>query len=644
MPSNLPAGFELDSSFTAQPAPAAAPAQAAPAAPAQDQGPPPADSMVMDAGKALYTALHSAADTGTFGLADKAAAGISAAISPITGQPLSYDEAYARIKANNAKNAGEHPVAAAVGDVTGAVVGAGKLLKAAKMIPGAGAVIDALAPSATGSKLANVAKSAATGGIASGGYTAADDLIRNGEIDPSNVAINTAVGAAVGPAVSKIGTMVARGVQNASTKAMMLLASKLEESPATLQRAYDNFSAATGRVPTMAELVQMKSQGELKQLAQNNPIVQEGVNRAAETANAQRPQALSSIIEQNSGGHVVQDVSQLTQARAQRMTDSMNQIRGDRVLMDDQDAGILLDPRVRSAVRATKDPVLRDRLESALDEIHDNGQSDLLSVDDMDSIRKAVRNEQSNMANPNHPRANVQGARSMGNLADNIAELVTRGDPAHPYAQALEQFGNDSRYIKGFKHGMAGKTVGEADTPDLQEALNSAEGASGHEAGILARVANNAADPGATTRVAGQLAEGSGDSNVLRSAVGQRNFEATQRAAKAESEGAASLDKISGDIKPNSTDTVKQAGQAIGAAASHSPSGLLFHLSRIIPDFNKQTPAVQKQISRYLTDPKMTQQGINLLRRAGAKDADIRKLAVALSANAGLNVADTLGQ
>jgi hypothetical protein len=38
----------------------------------------------------------------------------------------------------------------------------------------------------------------------------------------------------------------------------------------------------------------------------------------------------------------------------------------------------------------------------------------------------------------------------------------------------------------------------------------------------------------------------------------------------------------------------------------------------------------------------MTQQGINLLRKAGATDQDIRKLAVALSANAGLNTANVM--
>lgn len=595
--------------------------------------------MLADAGKMLFTALHSAADTGTFGLADKASAALAHTISPLTGQPMSYDEAYQRIQANNAKQRANNPVSAAVGDVGGMVVGAGKLVKAAKMIPGVGAALETLAP-VQGQAVRNVAKAAVTGGLGAGGYTAADEAVRNGEINPTDVVTNTAIGAAVGPAASKIGTAIAKGVQSTSTKAMMLLASKLEEKPDVLQRAYDNFSAATGRVPTMAELVGMKSTGELSQLANDNPIIKGAANEAEATANAQRPRALAQTVEDNSGGPA-QDHATLIQARKTRMDQAMTPIRNTNVGVDHTDIGLLDDPRVRSAVRA--DPNLSGRIRTAIQEVSDHGQSDSLTVEDIDSIRKSIRGQQAAYANPTNPRHNPHIAQQFGNLADNIAALGTSAEPA--YQDALEQFGRDSDYIAGFKHGNAGKTLGEADKQQLIDSLATAEGRAGHQAGIASRVGDAAAagNSGAA-RTAADLAEGgTGDAATLRQAAGQQGFSRIQEAANAEQQGARNLKAMSGNIAPDEgSSAAKHIGQATGAVAAHSPTTMVYHLSKAIPTFKKLSPAVQTQISRYLLNPQMTQQGINLLRRAGAKDAEIRNLAVALSASAGLNTGNAL--
>lgn len=592
-----------------------------------------------DAGSMLWAALHGAADTATFGLADKTAAGLAHMISPLTGKPMSYDEAYARVQSNNSKSTGNSPVSAAVGDVAGMAVGAGGLAKVASKVPAIARATEALQP-ITRQPLRNVAKAALTGAAASGGYTAADDAIRNGEINPDNVVTNTAIGAVVGPAVSKIGTALARGVQSSSTKAMTLLASKLGETPQVIQRAYDNFMAATGRVPTMAEIVGMKSQGELKALAANNPIVQESVNAAEDTAGAQRPQSLAQVIENNGGP--AQDISQLTTARRDRMTAAMDPIRTSRVGLDNNDIGLLADPRVRAAIR--QDPHLSGRVRDAIEQVGETGNSDLLSIDDIDSIRKSIRGRQAAFANPANSQHNPHIAQQFGNLADNIGALGTASEPA--YQDALEQFARDSNYIKGFKHGNAGKTIGEADNPDLINALSEAEGVAGHQAGIVSRTSDAAASsPAGATRTAAELAAGGGDSANLRRAVGQAGFEPIQAAAEAENRGATALSNISGRVSPEPEGfSGKQAAQTVGAVASHSPAGVLFHAARAIPSFSKLPDAVQRQVARYLTNPSMTQQGINLLRRAGATDVQMRKFSVALAATAGLNTADTLGQ
>lgn len=619
---------------SAQPAPAAAPA----AQPQQDSSP---MGMVKEAGDVLFTALHGAADTATFGLADKASAGILSTISPLTGEPMSYHEAYQKIQDNNGARSGRNPVASTAGDVAGMFIGGAGLAKAASKVPALASAAEALQPVAR-SPFTNVAKAAATGAAASGGYTATDDLIRNGDIDPNNVITNAAAGAVLGPAVSKIGTSIARGVQNTSTKAMMILADKLGENPGTLQRAYDSFNAATGRVPTMAELVTMKQAGELKTLAANNPAIQEGLNAAESTANSQRPQALAQNIE-NAGGPA-QDITTLARARSDRMDAAMAPIRRTTVGIDQNDVGLLTDPRTMTAVRRAKDPELRTRVSQAIDDVEQHGQSDILTVHDIDNLRQSLRSEQANLANTQSGRGNSVAAQHYGDHIENITALGTSAEPG--YQDALSQFSRDSDYMHGFKHGTQGKAIGEAADAKLQRALESPEGQQGHAAGVATRnIDAAAASPSSAVRTADSIAAGTGDSAVLRQSMGQGNFDTVQRAAQAESTGAKRLSEMTGSV-PNEPEgfSGKELAQGIGAAASHSPSGILFHASRAIPNFKKLPDPVQRQIARYLSTPELTQQGINLLRRAGAKDDQIRKLAVALSANAGLNAANTLGQ
>lgn len=591
--------------------------------------------MLAQAGDMLFTALHSAADTGTFGLADKASAGVAAGLSQVlpNAQPMSYDDAYAKIKANSQAMAGRNPVSAAVGDVGGMVAGAGGLAKAAKMIPGVGAVLDAAAPVA-GAPVTNVLKSAAVGGAGAAGYTAADEAVRQGTIDPNAVLTNGVLGAVAAPVVSKVAQAVIGKLANPTTKAMAVLASKIGETPDDLATAYSNFQTATGRVPTMAEIVSMKSTGELSQLIKNSPTITTAANTAADTAGAQRSSSLAKIVDDNGGGP--QSISQLTTARKTNMDTAMKPLRGSSVGIDTQDAGLLDDPRVRSVLRDS--PELASRVRDAVQEARDGGTSDALTVGDIDAIRAGIRSRQSTFYNKTNPRYNPTVGHQFGNLADNITALGTSSEPG--YQDALEQFGRDSDYIAGFSHGNAGKAIGDAEHDPLINSLATPEGQQGHAAGIATRTADAIGDsPSGAIRTAAQLAQGGGDSAVLRGAVGQDSFNTIQRAATAESRGAANLKALAGNpgAEPEPTGVLHHLGQAGGALAAHSPTTVVYHAAKAIPSFAKMAPAVQNKVAQYLLNPNMTQQGINLLRKAGAKDADIRKLAVALSAQTGLN-------
>lgn len=586
---------------------------------------------------ALFAALHGAADTATFGLADRAAAGVGMAASRLTDKPLTYSEALARIKANVAKTSGNNPVSTLIGDVGGLVTGAGAISAGAKalkaVVPGGEAVADALALK-RGAPIANTLKSAATGAA----FGAGDAAGHGGSAD--DIALSAAGGAVAAPVVSKVASTAIKALAPAAQKAMSLLAEKIGETPDTLQRAYANFQASTGRVPTMAEIVGLKSSGELRMVANQNPIVGAAATDAADTAAAVRPTTLPAHIEQITG-QPAQDISTLTQARKSRMDTAMDPIRDTPVMLDTNDLSTLSDARVREATRG--DPDLRRRIGEAQTDIGAHGNSDALTVNDIDSIRKGLRGRQAAYSNPTNNLHNPHTAAGFGDVANRITDLGTGAEPG--YKDALEQFEADSHYIKGFNHGMAGKDVGEASDPSLITSLGEPEGREGYASGVQSRLTNAArSSESGAVRTAADMGQDAGAQDQLRSALGPRTAARLQAAGKTEATAADRLNTIApGAPNPTAQPSGQQAAQAGAAALSHSPAGIAFHLTRAIPGLNKSmSAAVQKKVAQYLLDPNMTQQGINLLRKAGAKNADIRRLALSISANVGANTGEAL--
>lgn len=635
---SAPAGFDVASATAVKPA-AAAP---------EPVGPDDDDAITNNK---AYAFLHGAADTATFGLADKASAVLaSKVLSPLTGKQMSYDEALARIRANASKAASSNPISAGAGDVAGLVAGGGVIggaAKAAEALPVVGKAVTAAGDALKlqkGQGLRNIARAATVGGGTAAGFTAGregvDAATGDGTgLDPDAIATSAAAGAIGGPIAGKVASGVARSLGSVSDKAMRLLASRLDETPAVLQTVFDKFQQQTGRVPTLAEIVNMKSQGELRKFAAENPTVADAVGKAEDTAAGQRQQSVAQLVE-NEGGPA-QDISQLTQARKATMDASMRPIQSRSVPVDTTDIGLLTDPRVRVASR--NDPELQLAVQDAVQEVGDNGSSSTLQVKHIDSIRRALRNQQSAMLNQNSSLYNPQKAIGYGNLADNIGQLGANAEPA--YGDALEQFGRDSDYISGFNHGMKGKTVGEADAPELIRALDTPEGRSGHQAGIVTRTSNAASDStqGAVS-VARQLAAQAGNTAALGEAVGGDASTRLAAAGDMEAKGADSLRNISGGGPgaTNSNMDASHAAHALGAAAGHSPTGILSHVIRALSG-QKVPPAVQRKIAQYLADPSMTQQGVNLLRRAGLKNEEIGRLAQRIAASTGANASAELG-
>lgn len=585
----------------------------------------------------VVAAVHGAIDTASFGLFDKAAPYIGAAL---TGE--SVDQARGEIQGNESATSDAHPVASIAGDIAGVGLGGGVLsagLKLAKGIPVAGRVaeaVDSALAARKGQGVRNVAR-AATAGAA---FSAADAAGHGGNAD--DVLLATAAGAITGPIAGKVITSALKAVSPAAQKAMRLLADKIGEKPEVLQNAFVNFKQQTGRNPTMAELVGLKTQGELRQVAADNPTVGAAMQGAQDSADAGRAASLPQRVQQIGGSTT--DISTLSQARKATMTAAMNPIRDTKVPVNEDDLGLLMDRRVRAATNA--DPVLQRKINAVMQDLAFNpkGVSERLTVNDFDAIRKSLRGRQTVYANTMSPSHNPHTAESYGNLADNIAQIAIDTEPG--YGDALEQFGRDSDFIKGFKHGNSGKLVGEAERPDLISALNRPEGAQGHAVGVVSRLVKQAGDSEAgATAVARQLAQDGGLHGALQEALGSGAASRLQTVGRTEAGGARALGNVVSGGAPRAETTesnVMHAAHAAAAVTYHSPTAIGYHVSRIFGGKLKLSPLVQQKVAQYLADPKMTQQGINLLRRAGASNEDLRRLATSIAASTGAAVGNTV--
>lgn len=602
-----------------------------------------------DAYNGLMTGLHSFEDTATFGLGDRAAAALAtggqalghalgADDAGITAAPVGYDANLAAIRGQGEAGAEAHPVEAIAGDVGGLFAGGGALgagLKGAKALPVVGKIAqgaDALLAARAGQPVANVARAA----LSSGAVGALDSAGHGGNIDQNLAAAG--ISAIAGPILGKLGGAVARRLTPVADRALRLLSDKIGETPAVLQRAFDGFRRATGRVPTMAELIGMKSRGELATVAGENPTIGVALNNTANAVDQARPGALGSKITAEAGGPM-QDINSLVTAQGSRMDAAMKPIRNAQVPLDHATEDLLSDPRVREATDA--DPELRSRLAKTLQDIRDNG-SGTMSIDDLDSLRQSIRSRQAVYANVNNTSHNSVVARQFGRIADEVTALTRPHVPE--YGAALDQFGTDQGYIDAFRHGMGGKSIGEAEDPSLIRTLGTAEGQQGHASGVMSRLANRAGDSEAGANATALDLTQPGTIRAVAEAVGPHRASRLAEAAAYERRSKDALSAVTpSSITPQAGLDATGAAHAVGAAASHSPTGAIYHVIRsVFGSKLRMSQEVQTKVAQYLTDPTMTAQGIALLKRAGAQTADILRLQTAIAAATGAKVGDAI--
>jgi hypothetical protein len=565
----------------------------APAAPAAA-----ADGPVsgIDVAGGATAAAEGALDFASFGLDKYPRAALGVVGSYIDGKPATYSEALARVRKQDEERAGTHPVSTAVGDAGGLLAGGGLInagAKALRAVPGlVGKVatkVDTTLAARSGEPVRNFIRSAAGNGAFAGGVA-----VVNGE-STDQVAINTVTGGLGGAAVGVVANAGLRLFQGASAKGMMALAKALKVKPDELETMYTDYVSQTGgKVPTMAELVALKSErsaGALAQLSARNPIVGEAATRAAATETPslsdQTIAAMTQKFPQTDKG--------LVDMRNATMDKNMAPLHAKPVLVNADEIEILKDPALLGALPRRSS--LRAKIFEADTQLRDNpdGVATNLTLKDFDTARQVLRKQVSAYANPLSANHNPGLADDFEALHDELMGVATREVPE--YAAALNQFKAHSRYITGFRHGQGGKAIGEATEGRLSSALNSDEGQLGYSHGNLLYRGDR------------QLAR------IAPSSVSPRE------------EGA----------------HLPHVAQAAGSAAAGWPAAALNHAIRAIPGLHL-SDKTQEVVARQLfsRDPVVVRQGIANLRRAGAQDKHIQSMADSIGGAAALNISKEL--
>jgi hypothetical protein len=542
-------------------------------------------------------ALGQFAHQATFGGQNYADAAAQWLRDHLTGKQdaASFDEDLAEARGRSEGEITGSPWAGTAGGIVGGVAGGGAAAGALRGTRFARAL--AAQP---GQKVANVAKSMATG-AALGGATA----VANGETAP-NAVRTAAISAVATPVASKVAGFALSKLQPAAARAYQTLADTIGETPQTLQNAYNTFQQLTGRIPSMAELMGLRSQGKLRDLAAANPRISEAAITASNMGGRPLHEQLGALNAQ--GATMPQTARELTDLRDTEMTthmDTPHPQTGTR-LRDTpvpDPTGIMLAPHVELALRPNTQ--LNARLgnvgATGLTPIMERIEQGQATLDDVETVRKALRDMQSQLMRPRagspHSRDPLM-AREFGDIAMQVEGLGSRADP--DYGLALGNYRAGSHYIDSFEHGMSGKAVNDVPTDDsmLSRSLAHPAGERGYQHGNALRTAQDALDAIAPGRV--KTTEGG----------------------------------------PNAS----HAAQAAMAASSGGVSGI-YHLMRSIPVVGDRVPdRVQRVIAEQLFDPRRTQQGINNLRRAGVQNQDIRAMAAAIGGTTGQKIADYVSQ
>lgn len=401
--------------------------------------------------------------------------------------------------------------------------------------------------------------------------------------------VGGAGGAVLGPAVGTLAKPASKLFGSVSTKAARKLADIFGEDVGTLQRADAAYAAAhNGEHAPLAALTNWKQAGILRDIADSNPEI--GAQMAALS---DRPMAGL-------------DQTALANARTQRMTQVMDlpsvtqpgaTVRDTPIPLSKDDVDFLLHPQVKGVVGRDmaapgEMPTPADKLELARQSTAAGSPVALdLTIDDLDHMRSQLSGEADKLGNINNSAHDRVMARRYSERAARVSDMIRNatdatGNPipeGQLYGQAIDRYRADSQAMEGFKHGLTGKGVGETANPDIQKALTTPAGQQGYAAGRLKYNAEQRVAAGTPPR----YSEQSGNAGAIAAATA-------------------------------------------ASAAAHSGPALVYRAGQLLHGRFPASPAVQRQVAQWLTDPAKIPMAVNALRRAGVKEAQINNIVAAV--------------
>lgn len=583
-------------------------------------------------------------------IGDAVMTGARYARDALAGEHPTWDTARQEVQTILNSGSAQHPIASGAGAVAGAVdtaVLGGAALKAAG---GGASALNALPKATTAAgTLANAGRLAAAGATAgavqggaqgaSNALTAGQNVVTGAEKGAAEGAVG---GAVVGPAAAGVATGVKTVARPLAAKTASALSKMFGENAADVQAAWSQFKANTGRAPTMAELATLKQRGLIANASKGSEPITSALTQAADDAAQARSANMQQAFAPTPEPAAAAPLAEPTQAGA-----SSEQIANAKTAQGDLDYTAARQhpfqiPTEDSAALGGVSPA--DHLAGQIVPLAGLKTADKVRI--MEGL-KTGRLEGQDAQLLRSKLAAAQGTGSnyspaIASAREDLDEFLSapgNETAAEALAKANTNFTANAQRQAGAAHG---ETVLGAQTADnfAAEAASkpnaTPEFQTGMGTGAQSKLADTAATPQGAENLAARLATDDSLHAKLSTVFGPDAADVLRDLGKSESAAAENMNALSRKVSPaedSNKSAVDLGTRAIVAMSSHGPY-MAYHGSKILASL-RMSPAVQKTVAQYLSDPKMVQQGINLLRKAGADNAQLRQLAMEAATRAG---------
>ncbi len=439
-----------------------------------------------------------------------------------------------------------------------------------------------------------------------------------------------------------------------SSRAWGLIADKIGLKPKELQAALTNYKDATGRVPTIPEILHDSQSGALRAMADSNPQLAVALQANAARAKEAQPRNLAGLIgETNRPPALAPGTApvSLEQIPTQGMTrtQALNDINKTRVATASammapvnplpvpvtgkfaQD--VLLNPFLRKAIPdATK---LGKKVAATINDlmlpdgsIAPGATTNRLTMTDIEGIRKAMQKETQVYTNPNSASANWTIGQELKGI---VAQITDTGAAAHPvYKDMLTFTKNAHDYRRAFEHGSTGNSGGVVANSELSASMDTPQGVLGFRAGLANHFAHKAAaSVEGAAATAHKLAQtGTSTAELLQQGMGPAAATNIQQAAAATDSANRALSiSRAAPIRPPTEVPASNAVVAVAEGASGWWGASMVRAMRYLKDklgIGRLPHGVDRKVAEYLTsrNPKKISQGIAIMTKAGVTESE----------------------